>query len=211
MRILSFKWFLLILPIFLSASACPTFAQSLGLGLGWYESIDPPKPTWSSNYNIDQKPTFSIEIYFRNIVNSKRNTRLGFQLSFTRARSNPKNPDEWSSTSYEYLFSSYLFSYQRKIYHKDFFYLLGSFSGGLSFRKSDPVDGHGCCEVPFANIKEGISLQPGVYCVFRVYKVVAIQISGRYNYLITGGDEFYPFSSGFLFEAGLLLVPIGSH
>ena len=203
----SVSWLLLSLLILVMVTAGTIGAQSLGFNVGWYESIDPPRPTCIPECTIEQKPSYSFGFYPREIVNTDRNTRLGLQLSFARAKKKSAQPGELSparNTTNEYLMSSFLFSYQRLAYHKDFFYWTLGVSGGPSFRSSSNAGHH---EVPFSNLRMGLSFQPGTYFVLNVYKFLAIQISARYNYLMSTGSDFYPFSSGFLLEGGLLLVP----
>jgi hypothetical protein len=169
-------------------------------GIGAYHNIDPPRPTCLLEYTIDRKLTLSAEFYFQHIMNTNRNTRLGFQAPSVRAIVKSKNPE--ADSSFEYRMISYLFSFQRKVYQKDFFYLLLGISAGPCFRNwSGPNEHYN----PFRNLNLGFSFQPGVYCVFRVYKIVGIQISGRFNQILTGKD-FSPFSSGSDFQAGLVLV-----
>lgn len=196
----SFRWYFLTVLIWFSLLAGRTCAQSFVFGVGAYHHIDPPKPTCLMEYTIDRKPSLNAELYFQHIMNTNRNTRLGFLAPSVRAIVKPKNPE--ADSSYDYRMISYLFSFQRKVYQKDFFYLLLGISAGPCFRNwSGPNERYN----PFRNLNLGFSFQPGIYCVFRVYKIVGIQISGRFNQILTG-EDFSPFSSGFDLQAGLLLV-----
>lgn len=212
-RILSFKWFLLTIPIVISASANQVGAQSIGFNIGWYHSINPASYSSPWDFALDQKPSISFELYFRNILNSNRASRFGIRAFFLSVRRKPVNPSEVNLANrdgYKYRMSSFLFSYQRKIYNKDLFYLMLNLSAGLSFRKYENLSGASSCEVPFCTLPDAsFSFQPGLYCILKVYKNLVVQINGRYNFLTADKKDFYPFSSGLLFEGGLLLeMPI---
>ncbi|NIT03231.1 MAG: hypothetical protein GTO09_14015, partial [Candidatus Latescibacteria bacterium] len=166
---------------------------------GIYDCIDPPKPTCLADRTVDYRYSLGAEIYFDHILGANRSTRLGLQAFSLWATSKPVSSND---STCDYRLISYLFSLQRRVYRKDFFHLLLGLSAGPCWRNwSGPNERYN----PFRNLSLGFSVQPGVYCIFKLYKTVGIQINGRFNHILTGKD-FHPFSSGFDLQAGLLLV-----
>jgi hypothetical protein len=195
----SFTKRLLIVLTLVSASTDPILAQSIVLSGGIYDCIDPPKPTCIVEPIIDYKYSLGFEIYFKHILDTNRRTRFGMQAFSHWATSKPESSND---STYNYRLISYLFSLQRTVYQKDFFSLLLGLSAGPCWRNwSGPNERYN----PFHNLNLGFSIQPGVYCVIKLFKTVGIQINGRFNHILTG-EDFSPFSSGFDLQAGLLLV-----
>jgi hypothetical protein len=196
-------------PILVFALTNSVNAQSVGLNIGDYHSINPATYDSPWEFNLDQKLCYSVDLYFRSILNGQRKSRLGVRVSFLSATKkwiNLSEVNQADEAGYRYRMTTFLITYQRRIYHKRLFYLMFNFSTGISYRSFKNLSGYSYCDAPFCNLPHtSLSFQPGFDCIFRIYKDFALQINGRYNLLTTDKKKFYPFSSGYLFEVGLLI------
>lgn len=203
-----FKWFLLITALPILTSATRANAQSVGFGVGWYHSINPESGSPHLSFEVDKKPLLSFELFFANILNCKRTSRLGIRASFLSARTrltNQRDPIPPGSGHSRDWMTSVLMSYQRKLYNQGSLYFGMNFSAGVSFIGDEGGDVFEVCTPPFCTLEEiRLSFLPGLDYIVRVYNGLGIHVSGRYNLISGNKKDLYPFASGFLFEGGLL-------
>lgn len=189
-------------------SANPCCGQSLVLHVGGHEKIKVDTRYTPSFITLDQRPSLGFEVYSTSILKTNRAYRLGIGLTFFSIKGKLLEPyselplHEWL----DYRLTTLLASFQRKVFSSESVYFLGNLSAGVAFKKS---------ELEISTLYErddyiGLSIQPGVCYILRLYRNMGIQVSGRYNFLTGKKQDLYPFSPGFLLEGGLLFeLPIG--
>lgn len=194
----------------------PAGADSIGFGVGGYHITDCESCRDHVGVDIDRSRLWSLEYYFRSILNCRRNWRFGVRMSFLRARItsiNPPQPRPPGSGSSKHWMTSLLVSHQRKLYNRGSLYFGAYFSAGITFLGYEGGDAREACTPPFCTLKETkVSVQPGLDYMVSVYRGLGIRVSGGYNFLTGSKAGTYPFGSGFVFEGGLLLEipPCGS-
>jgi hypothetical protein len=206
-RVRLIGWVVSVALFVILCSSGPAGAQSFGFGVGGYYSTNCERCRSHDNVDVDQKQLWSLELYFRSILNCQRNWRLGVRMSFlnSRIRSiNPPQPLPPGFGSSKHWMTSLMVSYQRKLLNRGPLYFGAYLSTGITFLGHEGGDVKPFCNPPFCTLDETeFSLQPGVDYMVSVYKGLGIRVSGGYNFL-SGSQAFtYPFSSGFLFEGGL--------
>jgi len=205
MRILSLRCFLMIISMFVIISVNSVNAQSIGFNVGGYYPVNPPSyydplfqsehfPSWE--FTSHQKPSISFDVYFRHILDGKNTSRFGIRAHFLSIRSEPIEPNPMEACKYR--LSTFLISWQRRLYNEDCFFLMFNLSGGFATKTPGTT-------TIFGNFAQGsLSFQPGLDFIFRIYRYVGIQVNVRGNFLTASREDFYPYSSGIIFEGGIL-------
>jgi|GEM_PF-4139911 len=191
-----------------------SLAQAFDFNLGYYSGISTNAMNLSqgsstSRWTTKRKPAYLFGLYFRTFLELENRSRFGIKLYLQSAKSNPVNPQKENDalrSGMRWKMSSLLLSYQYKLYQSNPSFFLLDFSGGLSFFSSKLISGFDHCDTPFCNLpKVRVNLSPGLIYIVRVYETFALQINSRYNALLGGSQDIFPFNSGFLFTVGLTL------
>lgn len=208
-RIRSFGWLLLAGVSFALVSVNPCRSQSLVLHVAEHQRLKEDRDYTPVFLTLDQHPSYGFEIYLQNIIKTKRAYRFGISLSFFSVEGKlayPYSEIPMPKLWLDYRLTTLSYCFQRKIFSGESVYFLGNLSAGLVFKKADFL----FSTYHFRDDYICFSFQPGICYVLRIYQNIGVQLSGRYNFFTGKKQDLYPFSSGFLLEAGLLLeLPIG--
>jgi len=192
---------------FASAEFAP--AQSLVLHVAEHQKVKEDR-TYNPRFLIlDQHPSFGFKIYFNSILKTKRAYRFGVGLSFFSVDGKLKPDYPEPSLPHQRIdcrLTTLSVTFQRKVFSGESVHFLGSLSAGVAFKRGE-ID---VSTYYYRKDHVCFSIQPGACYVVRVYRNLGVQIFGGYNFFTGRKQDIYPFSPGFLVEAGVLLeLPIG--
>ena len=189
-----------------------TYAQSVGINIGWYYRVNPASAPSDFNDVLSSSPLFSFELHSGNILRQKNLSRIGVRASLFSMKSKPIDPSKENAALKEgeiFRLVSFLIGYQRKVLDQEMLNLMLNLSGGLSFRGSKLASGFDHCDTPFCNLPKVIlTFQSGLTYIVGIKGDFAAQVNVLYNLLLADTGEIFPFSSGLFFEAGLMIEPI---
>jgi len=198
----------LLLIIVLCFGCNKMFAQSLSVGVGWYQIVNRaggPEKDFFKRSSLHQKIFFSLELYFREFFNTDKNYRFGLRFQGVKIHRQPVYPSEVNLASrdgVDYGLFSFLLNYQRKIVYVENDFVVLNVAPGITLFSTDIVNYR---ESGFGSLPDTkFSVIGGLDYIYRFNEQLGFKIGGEFTYLFSENSEIYPFSSGPSIEIGLV-------
>ena len=198
------KIFIIIVGV-LGFSSNNVLAQRLSGSLGMFLNHIAKKQDSYNSYEYSHKLAFTINWYFKNILEENRNFSLGLRLCHFRIDRKETSTQEYQRKNVtKYQLSGLLLNHRLKfcVFDNKYFFIMNNSFGLLG--QSIITDRNYYCDTVLCNFPDfRYSYAPGLEYIIKINDLIAIQVIAQYYIILGYKKDIFPFSSLFTFQIGL--------